>query len=118
MATACYDFICKCGGKVAWIGQPDEMPPCKRCGNTADAADIEALKDLMATVKRITSMDAHFDSGVALRDARKFAGLTLGQAANFLKLSREQLSRIEQDIEKVTPEIADEMNALYGLRKQ
>lgn len=115
--NGCFDFKCKCGAAIAWIGRHEDMPACKKCGAMPDPETVNALGDLSQTVRRMMKMDAHFDTGPDLRDARTFAGLNIAQASKLLGITDEQLVRIEQDIDRPTHALANKMNETYAIGK-
>lgn len=111
-----FDGECgKCNAKIAWCGTVENRPPCPKCGWMPSDESLAVERNAVREFELHLTKDAHFETGVSLRAARKYCGIPLKHAAEVLDLTPEVLARIEQDIDPMTPELADKMNELYKI---
>ena len=95
-STAMSDVSCpKCRKRFGWRGDLKDRPPCPRCGHQVDAAVLaadQACLDEFATLLATLPGDA---TPSMLMRKRQLAGLSIGQAAVRLEISRSTLELIE-----------------------
>src|SRR4051812_12744156 len=89
---AFYDACCPgCGRKIGWLGELKDRPAC-RCGRRPDQAELEAADRKMDEMKELLLARP---TAEVCRRQRIVAGLSLGQAAKLLGLTRLRLADYE-----------------------
>ena len=113
-----YDMHCpKCDSHIGWLGNALDNPGCDSCGWQPDKEQLREDAERLEELKKVWTTDAHFDSGPALRRARKAAGLSIGQAADVTGIPVGTLSDIERGKRTPKPEVATKINDAYGIGK-
>ena len=104
-----------CGKRYGYAGEPADRVPCPRCGHEPDptaAAHDQAILDEFREL-----LHEWRDRKTLVKPGRQrmAAGLTRGQAAKVLGVSREALADIEEGRAGLSAELAKAMAAAYGL---
>ncbi len=101
------DVTCKhCGKRFGWRGElTDPAPPCPNCGKDIRAdKDMELIKDMLGPQPMTAK---------GFFKARRYVGLSFGNAAQLLKITKEQLEDFEEGRAQPSMEVVQRMAILY-----
>lgn len=115
MPTMAIDFVCsRCRWRSGWIGDSAEIRRCPRCGKVpfGMAKDLQTIQELM----ELMEIKASQMTPQQLRQSRVNAGLSEGQAAKLIGITKDDLRHIESGfIGFVPPSTFERIDCVYGV---